>query len=57
MYESVSNTVEGNSRYYFDNDFSVDALNNYEEGIKVQEEYVFDVLNRGNRIYDRYLRK
>lgn len=57
LYESVSNTVGGSSKYYFENGASIDVVWDYDEEIEKQEEYVFAVLGRAQVIYDRYLKK
>lgn len=55
LYESVSTTIEGSTKYYFENGTSIDVVWNYEEDIEKQEEYVFDVLNRAHNIYNKFL--
>ena len=55
LYESVSTTIGGSTKYYFENGTSIDVVWNYEEDIEKQEEYVFDVLNRAHNIYNRFL--
>lgn len=57
LYESVSNTVGGSTKYYFENGKSIDVVWNYDEDLEKQEEYVYAVLGRAQAIYDKYLKK
>jgi hypothetical protein len=57
LYENVSNTVGGSTKYYFENGKSIDVVWNYDEDVEKQEEYVFAVLGRAQAIYDKYLKK
>ena len=57
LYESISNTVGGSTKYYFENGKSIDVIWDYEEDIEKQEEYVFAVLGRAQAIYNKYLKK
>lgn len=57
LYESVSNTVGGSTKYYFENGKSIDVIWDYDEDIEKQEEYVYAVLGRAQAIYDKYLKK
>lgn len=56
LYESVSNTVGGSIKYYFENGKSIDVIWDFEEDIEKQEEYVFAVLGRAQAIYDKFLK-
>lgn len=56
LYESISNTIGGSTRYYFEKGKSIDVIWNYDEDIEQKEEYVFAVLGRAQAIYDKYLK-
>lgn len=55
MYESVSTTVEGSCKYYFEKGSGVSVVAEYENGIEPKEEYIGSVLNRAKLIYDKYV--
>lgn len=57
LYENVSNTVGGSTKYYFESGKSIDVVWDYDEEVEKQEEYVFAVLGRAQAIYDKYLKK
>ncbi|MBQ9313880.1 MAG: hypothetical protein IJ220_02600 [Clostridia bacterium] len=54
LYESVSTTVGGSCKYYFNNGAGISVVEAYEENIDVKEEFIGDVLNRAKLIYDKY---
>ena len=54
LYESVSTTVGGSCKYYFEKGSIVSVIMAYEEDIEAKEEYVGDILNRAQLIYDRF---
>ena len=55
LYESVSQTVEGSCKYYFDNGKGIGIAPKFEEGVDYQEELISDILNRSKLLYDKYL--
>lgn len=54
LYESVSTTVGGSCKYYFDKGTIVSVVVAYEEDIEAKEEYIGDILNRAQLIHDKY---
>ena len=54
LYKSVSNTVEGVSEYYFDRKENIKLVNEYEEGVTPTNENITEILNRAEKLYEKY---
>lgn len=54
LFESVSTTVGGSCKYYFNNGELIDVLVAYGEKIEVTPENASDILNRAKNIYEKY---
>lgn len=54
LYESVSTTVGGSSKYYFDKGELIDIVVAYEEEVEPQKEDASDILSRAKIIYEKY---
>mgnify|MGYP006916090175 CR=1 FL=1 len=54
LYESVSTTVEGSCKYYFEKGTGISVVWNYENEIEPKQEYIGDILNRAKLIYEKY---
>lgn len=57
LYESISNTVEGVSKYYFSDGKLLEVENIYEEGITPEAESEENILTKSNAIYEKYASK
>ena len=56
LYELISTTVGGSSKYYFENNDNISIKHNYDEpSIVVKDENTMDILLRAERIYDKFL--
>ena len=56
LYESVSTTVGGSMKYYFENDELIDTVISYEEEVEVKEEKAEDIIARANLVYEKFLK-
>lgn len=54
LYESISNTVGGSSKYYFLNGKIIEIDHVYEDDVTVTDEDTSDILTRASIIYERY---
>ncbi len=54
LYESISNTVEGISKYYFNQNENIKIDNEYEEGVTPTNEDVTDILSRAKALFEKY---
>lgn len=58
LYEKVSTTVGGSSKYYFDNNVNFDIEHNYEEpSLEIINEDSSDILFRARYMYTKFLEK
>lgn len=58
LYEKVSTTVGGSSKYYFKNDVNISIEHNYDEpSLKITNEDSSDILFRARYMYTKFLQK
>lgn len=55
LYESVSQTVEGSCKYYFDKGNGIGIEPNFEEGVTYTEEIISSIANRAKLLYDKFM--
>lgn len=58
LYEKISTTVGGSSKYYFKNDVNISIEHNYDESsLKITNEDSSDILFRARYMYTKFLQK